>query len=217
MNRVARLAVSLTNETLCVESKWHDENMPRHLWQSCHVTGRTRMIIRQSMIGSTLKKLHTRRAAPLVAVLVSGGLMIGAWIFQYGFGYVPCQMCYWQRHTHKIVLAVAVLWFVLRGFGVKAEAIMKWLVVAALLLSFYYAAWHMGVEYGIFEAPPTCAAGNLGTLAIDTNDPLAFLDSTIRPPACSEAVWHFLGLSMAGWNAVISLISAVWIATSKVK
>jgi disulfide bond formation protein DsbB len=172
---------------------------------------------RAHMIGSWLKTLHAHRAAPLVALLVSGGLLVGAWIFQYGFGYVPCQMCYWQRHAHKAVLAVAVLWFILRAFGVKVEAIMKWVVVAAFLVSFYFAAWHMGVEYGIFEAPPTCLAGNLGTLAVDSNDPLAFLDNNIRPPACSEAVWHFLSLSMAGWNALISLISALWIATSKVK
>jgi disulfide bond formation protein DsbB len=169
------------------------------------------------MIGTILTKLHTRRAAPLIALLVSGGLLVGAWTFQYGFGYAPCQMCYWQRHAHKAVLAVAAVWLILRAIGVKAEAILKWVLVAALLVSFFYAAWHTGVEYGIFEAPPTCLGGDLGTLAVDGNDPLAFLDKNIRPPACSEAVWHFLGLSMAGWNAVVSLISAGWIATSKVK
>lgn len=167
------------------------------------------------MIGSILKTLHTRRMAPLVALLVSGGLLVGAWIFQYGFGYVPCTMCYWQRHAHKAVLAVAALWLILRALGVKADAILRWVIVAALLVSFYFAAWHVGVEYGIFDAPDTCAAGNLGTLAVDPDDPLAFLDNNIRPPACSEAVWHFLGLSMAGWNAAVSLISALWIATSK--
>lgn len=167
------------------------------------------------MMISTLKSLHTRRMAPLVGLLVSGGLLIGAWTFQYGFGYVPCTMCYWQRHAHKAVLAIAAIWLGLRVVGVKAEALFKWAVVAALLLSFGLAAWHVGVEYGIFPAPDTCSAGNLGTLSVDTEDPLAFLDQNIRPPACSEAVWHFLGLSMAGWNAAVSLISALWVATSK--
>ncbi|GGX74652.1 dihydroneopterin aldolase [Litorimonas cladophorae] len=169
------------------------------------------------MIGSWLKTLHAHRAAPLVALLVSGGLLVGAWIFQYGFGYVPCQMCYWQRHAHKVVLGLAALWVVLRALGVKSGELLKWAVVVALLVSFGIAAWHMGVEYGWLEAPKSCVAGNLGTLAVDQSDPLAFLDNNIRPPACSEAVWHFLGLSMAGWNALISLISALWIATSKVK
>jgi len=82
-------------------------------------------------------------------------------------------------------------------------------------VSFGIAAWHVGVEYGIFEAPQTCAAGDGTIPAVNADDPMAFLDKSIKPPACSEAVWHFLGLSMAGWNALISLIGAGWIATSK--
>jgi disulfide bond formation protein DsbB len=50
---------------------------------------------------------------------------------------------------------------------------------------------------------------------VDPNNPLAFLDQKMAGPSCGEAVWHFLGLSMAAWNALISLIAAVWIATSK--
>jgi len=64
--------------------------------------------------------------------------------------------------------------------------------------------------------PQICSAGGNGVLPpIDPNDPLAFLDKSIKPPACSEPVWFFLGLSMAVWNALISLIAAGWIATSR--
>jgi len=169
------------------------------------------------MILSLFKSLHTQRAAPYVALLISSGLLAGAWIFQYGFGYAPCTMCYWQRHAHKAVLGVTALWLILRAIGVKAEAILRWAVIIALLVSFGYAAWHVGVEYGILDAPPTCVGGGITMPEIDPNDPLSFLDGGIKPPACSEAVWHFLGLSMAGWNAVISLIGAGWIATSRSK
>jgi len=167
----------------------------------------------------TVKSLHARirstRAAPWVALAISGGLLVGAWIFQYGFDYLPCQMCYWQRHAHKGVLGIAVLWLGLRAVGVEAAEILRWAVVLALLVSFGLAIWHVGVEYGIFDAPPTCSAGSTFIPEVDPDDPLGFLDVTVRPPACSEAVWHFLGLSMAGWNALVSLIGAVWIATSK--
>ncbi len=167
------------------------------------------------MVRSTLQSLHRHRAAPLVALLISGGLLIGAWIFQYGFGYMPCTMCYWQRHAHKAVLGLAAAWLILRALGIKAEALLRWAVVAALLVSFGIAAWHVGVEFGWLEGPKTCASGDGTIPTVNLDDPLAFLDSNIRPPACSEAVWHFLGLSMAAWNALISLISAGWIATSK--
>lgn len=167
------------------------------------------------MIVSLFKTLHSRRAAPWIALLISGGLLGGAWIFQYGFGYYPCTMCYWQRHAHKVVLGIAALWLVLRKLGLEAAEILRWAAVLALLVSFGLAAWHVGVEFGWLDAPETCTAGQAFTPEVDTNDPLAFLDASIKPPACSEAVWHFLGLSMAGWNAAVSLIGSLWIATSK--
>ena len=126
-------------------------------------------------------------------------------------------MCYWQRHAHKAVLAVAALWLILRKLGVEAAEMLRWAAVLALLVSFGLASWHVGVELGFLDAPPTCLAGNTNTKApqCPADNPLCFLEKPIKPPACSEAVWHFLGLSMAGWNALASLIGAVWVATSK--
>ena len=163
---------------------------------------------------------HARRAAPWAALALSGGLLIGAWIFQYGFGYLPCTMCYWQRHAHKAVLGLAALWLILRKLGVEAAEIFRWGVTLALLVSFGLAAWHVGVEFGVLEGPKACAAGAIHVPEIDPNNPLGFLDAPVQPPACSEAVWHFLGLSMAGWNAALSLVGALLIgvggiATSK--
>ena len=169
-----------------------------------------------------LKTLQSRRAAPWTAFGLSGGLLIGAWIFQYGFGYLPCTMCYWQRHAHKAVLGIAALWLILRGLGVQAAEILRWAVVLALLVGCGIAAWHVGVEFGVLEGPKECAAGGLHVPEIDPDNPLGFLDNPVQPPACSEAVWHFLGLSMAAWNALLSLIGALLIgaggiATSKAR
>ena len=145
--------------------------------------------------------------APWLAMLISGGLLVGAWTFQYGFGYPPCTMCYWQRHAHKIVLAIAVVALALKVTGKPMPKLFNSLLALAFLGSAYMAFWHMGVEYKIFEGPQTCAAG--GSLdAFDPNDPLGGLDKKIKGPACSEALWHFLGLSMAAWNGIISLFGA---------
>jgi len=160
-------------------------------------------------------RMKSRQAAPWIALALSGGLLVGAWIFQYGFGYLPCTMCYWQRHAHKVVLGLAALWLVLRAMGVEAAESLRWAVALALLVSFGIAAWHMGVEYGWLEGPKSCSAGSTFVPEVDPANPLGFLDTKVQPPACSEAVWHFLGLSMAGWNAAVSLIGAMWIATSK--
>jgi len=147
------------------------------------------------------------KQAPLLAILLSGGLLVGAWIFQYGFGYLPCTMCYWQRHAHKIVLSVAVIAIVLGMYKPSYRRPMIWLIALSLLGSFVVAFWHVGVEYKWWDGPQTCAAtGEMGDF--DPNDPLGGLGGKIRPPACTEAVWHFLGLSMAAWNALVSLAGA---------
>lgn len=159
----------------------------------------------------------TAKQAPLFAILLSGGLLIGAWIFQYGFGYAPCTMCYWQRHAHKAVLGLAAISLGAQFYKPSVSKPLIWLTALALLVSFAIAFGHVGVENKWWEGPKTCSGGGaLGTF--DMNDPLGGLDKKIRPPACSEAVWHFLGLSMAAWNAAASLVgAAVILALSRQK
>ncbi len=155
-----------------------------------------------------LSNILTARQAPWLAMLISGGLLVGAWTFQYGFDYPPCTMCYWQRHAHKAVLVIAVLAAALNMGGRPMPRLFNTLLALAFLGSAYLAFWHVGVEYKIFEGPQTCAAGGGGMAGFDPNDPLGGLDQKIKGPACSEALWHFLGLSMAAWNGIISLIGA---------
>ncbi len=146
---------------------------------------------------------------PIIALLISSGLLIGAWIFQYGFGYPPCQMCYWQRHAHKAVIGIAALAIVDQITGGRFRKVGLWLIALAFLVSFGLAFWHVGVEYKWWEGPKTCMGGGGDIDLIDPGSLLDSLSDPIKLPACSDALWHFLGLSMAGWNALISLISAV--------
>jgi len=83
----------------------------------------------------------TAKQTPILAVLLSGGLLIGAWIFQYGFGYAPCTMCYWQRHAHKAVIIIAVMTFVVGLYRPSYQKGLIWLTVLALLVSAGIAFW----------------------------------------------------------------------------
>lgn len=150
----------------------------------------------------------TAKQAPWLALLISGGLLVGAWIFQYGFDYPPCTMCYWQRHAHKVVLVIAAIAIALQIGGKPFSKLFGILLTLAFLGSVYMAFWHVGVEFGYFEGPKLCAADGGGMDGFDPNDPLGGLDKKIKGPACSEALWHFLGLSMAAWNGIISLFGA---------
>jgi disulfide bond formation protein DsbB len=154
----------------------------------------------------------TRRRAPyhysLFALALSAGLLIGAWVFEYGFGYAPCQMCYWQRHAHKAVIVIAALsafWQFSRGEDLRPAAM---LIIAAFLLSAGLALWHVGVEQGLIEALPSCTGGAVDLSAIGEGDLLGSLDKKIKPPACSEVAWALFGISMAGYNALLSVLGA---------
>ena len=152
-------------------------------------------------------KIFTSTRWPFFALLISAGLLIGAWIFQYGLGYAPCLMCYWQRHAHKVVIGVAALAIVMNATKTGSPRLWLTLIGLAFLGSFAIAFWHVGVEYKWWEGPKACLGGvNLDTL--NPEDLLNSLDDPVKLPACNEAVWHFLGLSMAGWNALISLGAA---------
>lgn len=149
----------------------------------------------------------TAKNIPILALLLSGGLLCGAWFFQYVLGYPPCQMCYWQRHAHKAVLAIAVLALLAGILGKQNPRLFAVLIGLSLVVSFGLAFWHVGVEYKWWEGPQTCSAP-AGTIKLDDFDINKMNDA--KPPSCADAVWHFLGLSMAGWNALISGIGAVF-------
>ena len=148
---------------------------------------------------------------------LSAALLVGAWVFQYGFGYAPCIMCYWQRYAHMAVIATAVAVLGARAiFGRSGGGLPQWLgpllLLVGLLVSAGLGAYHVGVEFGLLEGPQACAVGAVGEGDYNLADPLAALDGEIKGPSCADVVWSFLGVSMAGWNAILSLLGALGVA-----
>lgn len=150
--------------------------------------------------------MRTYKTYPVLALSLSTGLLIGAWLFQYGFGYMPCQMCYWQRYTHMLVIGLAIMALVIKHKPYIDRSLHA-LIIAAFILSAGVALWHVGVEYKWWIGPQTCSGtGNITDYK--TEDLLATLDRKIKPPACTDIIWSFLGLSMAGWNMLFSFLGA---------
>lgn len=146
-------------------------------------------------------RLSPKQAVILLG-LASGGLLAMAYVFQYGFGFWPCTMCYWQRWPHWLMLGLGILAFLPLQASHK---ILLMLAAAVLLASAGLALWHSGVEYGLLPGPTACSGG----LALD-GDPAAVLDRLLATPAprCDEVTWSFVGMSMANWNGILSLAMA---------
>jgi disulfide bond formation protein DsbB len=138
-----------------------------------------------------------------LALLVPAGLLAGALGSQYWGGLYPCEMCHWQRWPHYAAIALAALSFALRNAPDRGRSLV-WLAAVAILVSGIIGAYHAGVEAGIFEGLTQCTAG--GSAGSDA-DILADIMATplVR---CDQVQWSLLGISMAGWNAILSLTAA---------
>jgi len=138
------------------------------------------------------------KLAQRLALGVPALLLAGAYVSQYGFGLFPCEMCWWQRYPHFAAVALALVSTVI-------EPKRLWIVLAALaiLVSGLIGAFHAGVEYGWWEGLTACAS-NLEV----GGDPL---DAIMNAPLvrCDVAPWTLAGISLAGFNAIISTLSAV--------
>jgi len=151
--------------------------------------------------------------ARTLALLVPAALLAGALGSQYLGGLYPCEMCHWQRWGHYAALGLAVLSLALRGRPDASRALV-WLAMLGIAASGAIGVYHAGVEAKIFEGFTQCTAHSSGG---STADILADIMATplIR---CDEVQWSFLGVSMAGWNAILSLGAALvilWLLTRK--
>jgi disulfide bond formation protein DsbB len=145
----------------------------------------------------------TRRTLILLAAGGSLAMLLGAWGFQYIGGLAPCTMCYWQRWPHMAAVAIGAL-----GLAVPSVALTLAGALAALATS-AIGLYHTGVERAWWSGPSTCTSGDIGGLSTQE-----LMDQILAAPLirCDEVAWSFAGLSMASWNAVISLgLAVVWL------
>ena len=146
----------------------------------------------------------------LIAVLVAAAMLATAHAFETFGGYAPCTLCLRQREVYWTILGLGAAFMVLVRMpgGPRWREATCWVLGLAFLVGCGVAVYHAGAEWKFWPGPQACAsAGGSGFNAADMD---AFLKGDkIRPPACDEAAWVFAGLSMAGWNAVISLGLAV--------
>jgi disulfide bond formation protein DsbB len=147
-------------------------------------------------------------AARLIALLLPLALLAGAFGSQYIGGLNPCEMCWWQRYPHMAAVLIAALAFTAPADSPRARALTQ-LAAAAIAVSGAIGVYHAGVELQIFEGFTTCTATAKG--GGSTAD---LLKQIIATPLvrCDEVQWSFLGISMAGWNAILSLGGAAVIA-----
>ena len=133
---------------------------------------------------------------------VALALILGALFFQYALHYPPCEMCHWQRWPHIAAAVVGVGGGILLAAGLLNERFAIFVAVLAILgvaVSGGLGVYHAGVEYHWWLGPTACTTGFVFDGHLDLNAPV---------PHCDRPAWTLLGISLAGFNAMISLGAA---------
>ena len=149
-----------------------------------------------------------RQLVPWVAIGVPAAALLGALAFQYIGGYPPCLLCHWQRYAHLAALGLALAALPLSGGARRFATIASAL---ALLAGAGIAGFHVGVEQGWWAGLPGCSAPDIRGLDVAQLREV-LMQAEVVP--CDAVAWSLFGISMAGWNLLLSAlvgVAIVWV------
>lgn len=168
-----------------------------------------------SLVNNSLGGDNSNRAN--AAFMVGLFTILGALSFEYLGGFQPCELCYAQRTPYYIGLPIlAALMIFWRTVPFIPRIALTLIVAGIFLWSTYLGAFHAGIEWKFWPGPTSCTGAGIGALNF------ADLGSAnqVKVVPCDVPTWHFLGLTFAGYNAIISLVVSgllFWSALGQLK
>jgi disulfide bond formation protein DsbB len=140
--------------------------------------------------------------ARLIAILLPNALLWGAIGSQVFGGLVPCEMCMWQRWPHVAAIVLALIAIALRG-NPSASRAFTLLAALAILVSGGLGVYHAGVEYHWWTGPTRCTGNHFTSIADLMKAPVVM---------CDVPQWKLGGISLAGFNAIFSIVGGLIVA-----
>ncbi len=152
-------------------------------------------------------ELSPALTAALLVLVVASATIAGAWFFQLVLDIQPCPMCLEQRYAYYIIIPLSALIALGAAKGAPRPLLLAGLaiILIAAAANSIFGVYHAGVEWKFWQGPTDCTGpvvnfGNAGSL-------LDRLDK-VKVVRCDEVQWRFLGISLAGYNALISALMA---------
>jgi disulfide bond formation protein DsbB len=145
--------------------------------------------------------------AALVIFALGAATLLGAWYFEYVLKLPPCPLCLEQRLPYHVVIPLALL-LAIAALARAPRALITvgfLAIMAAMLCGAALAAYHAGVEWHWWRGPTDCSGP---VTDFSAKGPLLNQLQSIRVVRCDEAAWRFLGISLAGYNVLVSLLLA---------
>ena len=145
-------------------------------------------------------------AAGYIVAAVCALTIAGAWFFQLVLGVLPCPLCLYERIPYYVGIPLAIILAFL-GTDPRRSTLAR-LLLLLLAAIFIFAtglgAYHAGMEWGFWQGPTSCSGAQLPR---NSGDLLSAMNRTQVVP-CDKVQWSFLGISLAGYNALISVALA---------
>jgi disulfide bond formation protein DsbB len=147
-------------------------------------------------------------AAALAVFALSAATLAGAWFFEYALKLQPCPLCLEERMAYHVVIPLALLMAIAALVRAPPKLLMVGFIaiIAAVLCNAGLSTYHAGVEWHLWAGPADCTGQ-----PTDLTAGGSLLDqlNSVHVVRCDEAAWRFLGISLAGYNVLISLALAM--------
>ena len=139
----------------------------------------------------------------LAIFAVASAVIAAAWSFQ-ALGFLPCDLCYWQRKPYYVGAPLALILAALGRFAPPSAGLRAAFGVLALIFAVGcgLAVYHSGVELKLWSGPVACSGSALGGL--DNGADLLSQLETVKVARCDEPSLRILGFTFANWNILIS-------------
>lgn len=149
-----------------------------------------------------------------LAFVASAVMLAIAHAFQTFGGLAPCTLCLEQRQVYWVALAVAGIGLIAARsrLGARLRPLVLGLLAVIFLVGAGIAVYHAGAEWKWWPGPTACSSGGGGASAAALAELMH--GARIKAPRCDQAAWVMMGLSMAGWNAIASVVFAAFSAAA---
>ncbi len=154
--------------------------------------------------------ISARSVSPLwLLVLIATITIATAWYYELYVGFIPCMLCLQERIPYYTGIPVALLALIAAALGADARIVRLLALIAGVifLVGAGLGVYHAGVEWKLWLGPADCG-GRIPSAGGKASDLMAQMQAS-RIVSCTDAPWRLVGLSFAGWNAVISFVLAV--------
>ena len=135
-----------------------------------------------------------------ISFLISSSMLLSAFYLEYFHDAFPCDLCITQRWFHALIISYSLIAIFIHEKKILANKFVLVGLSITWIASAVAGLYHFGIEMNFWSGPDECSS------SIDFSKDLLKYLLNKSPIKCDEVMFKILGLSLAGWNALMSFV-----------